>query len=292
MSIFNIFRRKKAQGSPNEEESRKKEVIICVNCNKDFIWDEAYIQQQTPGSEEYNPSGHGIFRPRVFCPDCGFLVAEWDIDQHEDRGIWRWFGENAKLNKGRLLPPWPLGQWGRTVLPGALVPIQEISLNFEKLNSTLRELEQRELELSEIKKASWQDLWVTPTLVNVHIPAKFEEEFRREVALLPSSQRTKIVEAFQKHIESSGIPLEKERWIKGSADNVMRYIGGKIAVASEKSNFKSWQVERDPIPFLVSVCPLISINILSTDMRFSNSLVAKADEGELCVLDGFHPSFF
>lgn len=91
--------------------------IICAECEKAFVWDEAYWQQDTPGSSKHNPPGHGDYRPRVFCPHCGFLIAEWDVDRHEDRDRWRWYKKNAKLNNDKELPPGPLLLWGHPIPP-------------------------------------------------------------------------------------------------------------------------------------------------------------------------------
>lgn len=89
--------------------------IVCAKCMNDFRWDEAYWQQNTPGSDRHAPPGHGDFRPRVFCPHCGFLIAEWDVDRHEDRDRWKWYEDNEKVNAEKELPPSPLSMWGHQI---------------------------------------------------------------------------------------------------------------------------------------------------------------------------------
>ncbi len=91
--------------------------IICAECEKTFFWDEAYWQQDTPSSNKHNPPGHGDYRPRAFCPHCGSLIVEWDIDTYEDQDRWRWHEKNAKLNDGKELPPGPHLLWGHPIPP-------------------------------------------------------------------------------------------------------------------------------------------------------------------------------
>jgi tetratricopeptide (TPR) repeat protein len=117
------------------DDNQKKiaQKITCASCKRDFTWNEAYNQQDTPGSHFYNPPGHGNFRPRAFCPNCGFLIAEWDIDRYEDRNRWKWYGENANVNQGRELPPSPLGMWGQDIMPDAQVTVREDRIDISLL---------------------------------------------------------------------------------------------------------------------------------------------------------------
>ena len=98
--------------------------ISCVRCSTHFSWDEAYHQRNTPGSAQHNPPGVGDFRPRVFCPGCGSMVAEWDMDTSEDRNRWKWTGENSQLNEGRSLPKSSLVPWGHPLMNESLAPFE------------------------------------------------------------------------------------------------------------------------------------------------------------------------
>jgi hypothetical protein len=112
----------------------------CAECTKEFDWEEAYNQQRTPGSYEFNPPGHGDFRPRAFCPHCGFLVAEWDIDRRSDRDRWKWYGKNAEVNAGRELPPQPLDLWGQPILPEDHAPVLEDHIDLDHVARHLEEI--------------------------------------------------------------------------------------------------------------------------------------------------------
>ena len=84
----------------------------CAQCQKEFDWDHAYTQQETPGSFNVRV---GEWRPRAFCPSCGALVVDWDIDREQDRDRWKWYGTNAEVNQDRPFPPSPLQFSGRTI---------------------------------------------------------------------------------------------------------------------------------------------------------------------------------
>lgn len=115
------------------DETQTANQPTCAACGQDFDWEAAYRAQNTPGSVPYNPPGHGVFRPRAYCPHCGALVAEWHIDRSRDFDEWAWYGDNAALNGGRPLPPNPLLAWGKGI-PTALLPtIDEHALAVEKI---------------------------------------------------------------------------------------------------------------------------------------------------------------
>lgn len=115
----------------NEENTNK---VKCAKCNKYFDWNEAYNQQDTPGSSAYNPPGTGEFRPRTFCPNCGFLSAEWDINQKGDRNHWKWYGQNKKLNAGKELPPSPIILWGKSIPLEVRVSVSEEQIDLSKMS--------------------------------------------------------------------------------------------------------------------------------------------------------------
>ena len=126
--------------SDNIKFVEKRQTPQCAKCMKEFDWVHAYTQQDTPGSHLHNPPGHGDFRPRAFCTNCGFLVAEWDIDRHQDRDRWKWYGENAKVNDGRELPPSPiLGGWGRSIPLDARVTVPKDHIDVKLVRRLLGE---------------------------------------------------------------------------------------------------------------------------------------------------------
>lgn len=116
-----------------EQHNETRGEVHCANCGGLVDWDEAYKQQDTPGASEVNPPGTGDFRPRVFCPHCGFLVAEWDIDRNEDRDQWKWHGDNKTRNAGKELPPSPLTWWGKDVPLDGRVSISDEQLDVSQM---------------------------------------------------------------------------------------------------------------------------------------------------------------
>lgn len=123
---------------PEPEQQRDEtSEIKCAKCDGFFGWNDAFNQQDTPGSSDYNPPGHGDFRPRAFCPNCGFLVAEWDIDQEEDRNQWKWYRQNEKLNAGKELPQSPLYFWGKPIPPEMRLPITSEQIDLSILSESL-----------------------------------------------------------------------------------------------------------------------------------------------------------
>ena len=89
-------------------------MIQCAKCGHSFEWRQAFTQQNTPGF--HNPEA-GDFKPRAFCPSCGSMIVEWDIDKSQDRNRWKWHGSNDKLNSGHDFPPDPLCFLGRGIPP-------------------------------------------------------------------------------------------------------------------------------------------------------------------------------
>jgi tetratricopeptide (TPR) repeat protein len=122
------------------------DLIQCAKCKKEFEWDKAYYQQDTPGSHMHNPPGHGNFRPRAFCPHCGSLVAEWDIDRYQDKDRWKWYGENVKINSGRELPPSPFTPWGQSISPDARVTVSEDHIDITLVRRLLGEGTSKEVK--------------------------------------------------------------------------------------------------------------------------------------------------
>lgn len=87
---------------------------ICASCGSRFSWDDAYLDVGGRGVP-----GHGLARPRAYCPHCGDLVAEWHLDLVNDFESWAWVGANASVNADRRLPPSPRRRWGRSMMETA-----------------------------------------------------------------------------------------------------------------------------------------------------------------------------
>lgn len=119
--------------SKPEQQNETTSEVKCAKCGKLVDWNKAYNQQDTPNSSAYHPKDHGEFRPRVFCPHCGFLVAEWDIDQKEDRNQWKWYGQNERLNTGKELPPSPLNFWGKSIPLEVRVEVSGDQIDLSKM---------------------------------------------------------------------------------------------------------------------------------------------------------------
>lgn len=107
--------------------------IQCGACQEEFEWREAHWQKHTPGSRD---PLHGEVLPRTFCPHCGSLVVEYDVNAD----VWRWIGNHQGLNEGRTLPPSPFlltlddQWWGERQLPdGAVVPVERTRLDVSLL---------------------------------------------------------------------------------------------------------------------------------------------------------------
>jgi hypothetical protein len=115
----------------------KEEKILCGSCNKYFAWADSYRCQNTPGSNEYNPSGTGDYRPRAFCPICGALVVQWHITNNRDYKKWLWYGNNDQPNAKSPFPPSPKDlTWGKQI-PAQLLPsILETKLDVAQVEGT------------------------------------------------------------------------------------------------------------------------------------------------------------
>ena len=131
------------------DDAQNATLPTCARCQLAFTWDEAYQHQDTPGSAPYNPPGHGVFRPRAYCPNCGVLVAEWHIDQTRDYDEWAWFGENAAVNAGKPLPPNPLLMWGKAIPVAFLPTYPEHQLAIDKIKGQEGGVQPKEPESSQ-----------------------------------------------------------------------------------------------------------------------------------------------
>ncbi|HUT47359.1 MAG TPA: hypothetical protein VMX36_13850 [Sedimentisphaerales bacterium] len=154
MRIFDKFFEKKNRGEkdpmqvvgdqiaaeqPEETDDSKggEELEVnCASCHEHFVWNDAYICEDTPGSEFYNPPGYSNYRPRAFCPHCGSLVAEWHITKQKDFDEWIWFGDNEAVNPACPLPPSPLVYGWGVRIPSELLPFYaEHKLDVQKARS-------------------------------------------------------------------------------------------------------------------------------------------------------------
>lgn len=80
-----------------DDTSSKRHRIQCADCKKAFIWQQAYWQSRTPGSQD--AAGYD-YVCRAFCPHCGAIVCDGIGSSH-----WEWYGENRLLNASKELPP-------------------------------------------------------------------------------------------------------------------------------------------------------------------------------------------
>jgi hypothetical protein len=135
----------------------KKPGIECADCHENFEWNDAYAIQDTPGSLNHNPPGSGNWRPRVFCPYCGALIAEWHITREKDFDEWIWFGSNASLNIGRSLPPNPLTLWGKVVPSNYMPYFDEHQLDIEKVKQSSTK-KQPQAEIQPEREQNWKQL--------------------------------------------------------------------------------------------------------------------------------------
>lgn len=163
------------------------------------------------------------------------------------------------------------------------------------VDDVLSELQAR-FEKDVFKK--WEERWVEPAqfdLVVSEVPAKFQDEFLQKLTVLLPATKSKIAEEFQFCIDEEGIPNEEERWIKGSSEAVMLYMGSKVAKATQKSGFERWEIKEDPRyyhPLEDPLCPLLGVAVFFTEPKksFSYSIIAKTEDGEICAIDGFFPT--
>lgn len=213
---------KEEWGKKSREEHERKvtQKIICAGCKKGFNWNEAYIQRDTPGSHMHNPPGHGNFRPRTFCPHCGFLVAEWDIDRYRDRGRWKWHEENAKMNWGRELPPSPLTLWGRPVPPDARVTVPEDHIDTKLVRRLLGEIKETEVRAATL----------SPQQIFANANEELDNFFRSRAGHL--DRRKEAFETLKSYVEGKGRSDAKAIALLG----MIEYYDGKRDVALEIFN--------------------------------------------------------
>jgi hypothetical protein len=110
--------------------------IQCSQCREGFDWAQAYQHQDIPGSAAEHPAGHGNFHPRVYCPFCGSLIADWHIDRTQDYDEWIWHGDNARLDAGKPLPPNPLTMWGKMIPANFIPPYNVHRLDLKRMLSS------------------------------------------------------------------------------------------------------------------------------------------------------------
>jgi tetratricopeptide (TPR) repeat protein len=98
---------------------------------------EGYLAQGSPGREP--PEGHGEWGARVYCPQCGALVAENALRPNDYDDHWVWFRGNAAANEGDPDPPLTL-LFGWQRIPQQFVPMyEEHELNIEAVHEFERE---------------------------------------------------------------------------------------------------------------------------------------------------------
>lgn len=141
-----------------DSKGSKELEVNCASCHEHFVWNDAYICEDTPGSEFYNPPGYSNYRPRAFCPHCGSLVAEWHITKQKDFDEWIWFGDNEAVNPACSLPPSPIVYGWGVRIPSELLPFYaNHKLDVQKAKS----LKCREQNSGKAASESQQD-WKKP----------------------------------------------------------------------------------------------------------------------------------
>jgi hypothetical protein len=98
----------------NEQPSQKRTTPVCAKCTNSFTWKESYVTKITPGWSQFSRQGLGDHRPRLFCPHCGSLVADWHMTEDYNFDDWIWHGDNSAANIGVPLPPDPVYSEERT----------------------------------------------------------------------------------------------------------------------------------------------------------------------------------
>lgn len=257
-----------------EEETTE---IKCAKCNKNFVWDEAHNQQDTPGSSSHNPPGHGEFRPRGFCPHCGFMVAEWDIDQKEDRNRWKWHDRNENSNRGKDLPPNPITLWGKSIPLEVRVSVSAEQIDLSKMqegasndkffnaaaSGAVETVRQQILAGADINTKSYKGetavmmaameghTEVVKTLIEAGVDINDQNVYGKHTPL--------ILASLNGHLETVKVLLES------GADPNLKNQFGKTAEESAKtashSDVVNWLAnanknERDEKPFLEGFCDL------------------------------------
>jgi hypothetical protein len=92
---YNQMKMQTADGGMDDVPSRRHR-IQCADCKKAFIWQQAYWQSRTPGSQD--AAGYD-YVCRAFCPHCGAIVCDGTISN------WKWHGDNLLINANKELPP-------------------------------------------------------------------------------------------------------------------------------------------------------------------------------------------
>jgi hypothetical protein len=85
------------QSEETDKVVARSRQIQCAECRKTFVWQQAYWQNRTSGSQD--PAGYDHVC-RAFCPHCGAMICEGIGSSH-----WDWYGENRLLNANKELPP-------------------------------------------------------------------------------------------------------------------------------------------------------------------------------------------
>jgi hypothetical protein len=83
-------------GGGMDDIPSKRHRIQCADCKKVFVWQQAYWQSRTPGSQD--AAGYD-YVCRAFCPHCGAIVCDGTISN------WKWHGDNLLINANKELPP-------------------------------------------------------------------------------------------------------------------------------------------------------------------------------------------
>jgi class 3 adenylate cyclase/tetratricopeptide (TPR) repeat protein len=198
------------------------EKVKCSSCQGVFTWDEAYKCQETPGSTPYNPPGQGEWRPRVFCPHCGELVAEWHITRQKDFDEWLWFGDNEKYNTGCPLPPSPIVHgWGRNIPPQFLPMFKQHRIDTDKI--TQYQKTQESVSEPDGKKTQ---AWKEPFKMAKQFYAK--GDIRKVVELIQEADKAGLPKL--EHAEALGVIGDHYLLEKKDVETARKYYESSIKI--------------------------------------------------------------
>jgi len=217
MGIFGKFSKKKEHDK--DLQRPVKEVVKCANCQNTFSWDDTYLYE----------IGAPYLGARLYCPYCGFRIADAFDSQH-----WQWYGPNAKANKGKVMLPKP----DFLFVGIAAVRIKRVPHHAEpSWNDTFLNL---------AKLSTKPKIWEPAVSVN-HARA---ETINRDLLIEPTKAIIEVIMVFK----------EITQEVKGKIKETLRTIPvlPKELLQAAFQHYKvSWRISPDNVPFegnLDTVC--------------------------------------
>lgn len=117
----------------------------CAQCRREFEWNHVYTQERTPGFFNVRV---GEWLPRAFCPHCGALAFQGNMDRDTIQDGYKWCGDNADVNEGCPLPSRYQEFSGRPIPLNALPPISQDRIDVKRMRQLFIE-DRRRLGVSE-----------------------------------------------------------------------------------------------------------------------------------------------